>query len=710
MPRFYLGLAIHNHQPVGNAHHVFEAVYRQSYLPLLAALERHPRIRLSLHYSGCLLDWLREHRPDFLPRLKALAARGQVEIMTGGYYEPILPAIPDADKLGQIAHMSAVIRHELGVSPSGLWVAERVWEPHLPRFLAQAGVTWTVVDDSHFKMVGLADEELRGYYLSEEEGQAVSIFPSLKLLRYIIPWRDVDEVIETLRAWAAEGEGGIAVMGDDGEKFGSWPETYRHCWGRGGWMRRFFAALEKNSSWLTTIPLGAYAGRFPPLGRVYLPTASYEEMMAWALPAAPSHRFEQIKRQLEDEGRQETADLVRGGFWRHFLVKYPEVNNLHKKMLRVHRKVHRACQQGADAEMLADLWRGQCNCPYWHGVFGGVYLMGIRLANYHYLVRAEAAADAALRGDGPWLAWETTDFDLDGRDELLVDGSSANLYFAPADGGTLFEWDVRKPALNLTAVLGRRPEAYHQTLLEAAQVPPEEDEEAVKTIHEGVRIKELGLHERLHYDRHGRSSLRDHFLPPETALDYLVRSSYQELGDFADGPYAARAREDGERVVVTLERAGQIAGVPCRLEKEVVLAAGGSQVSVTWRLANGGDSPIDCLFASQWNLAFAAADTLQPKADPPLAEAPSEAPERSLGEPQSVDGVRAFTLEGHYPPLRLRAELAQSATLWSYPIEAVSNSEGGFERTYQGVCLMLLWPLHLAPGEAMSFGLTWHQD
>ena len=699
MPRFYLGLAIHNHQPVGNAHHVFESVYKQSYLPLLTALERHRRVRLSLHYSGCLLDWLREHRPDFLSRLKALAARGQVEIMSGGYYEPILPAIPDADKLGQIKHMSAVIRDELGVSPRGLWVAERVWEPHLPRFLAQAGITWTVVDDSHFKMVGLADQELRGYYLSEEEGYAVSIFPSLKLLRYIIPWRGVDEVIETFRAWADESPDGIAVMGDDGEKFGSWPETYRHCWGRDGWMRRFFAALEQNSSWLTTVPLGEYAARFPPRGRVYLPTASYEEMMAWALPAGPSHRFEQIKHQLEDEGRQEVTDLMRGGFWRHFLVKYPEVNNLHKKMLRVHRKVYQALRQGADAEMLADLWRGQCNCPYWHGVFGGVYLMGIRLANYHHLIRAEAAADAALHGDRPRLAWETTDFDLDGRDELLVDGSSANLYFAPADGGTIFEWDVRKPALNLAAVLGRGPEAYHQTLLKAAQTPPEEGEGEVKTIHEGVRIKEPGLHERLHYDRHRRSSLRDHFLPPETALDDLVRSSYDELGDFADGPYTGQTREDGERVIVAMERVGQVAGVPCRLEKEVVLAGGGAQVSVTWRLANGGDSPVDCLFASQWNLAFAAADTITV----------GEAPGRSFGEHQTVDAVRAFTLEAHYPPLRLRAELAQPGALWSYPIEAVSNSEGGFERTYQGVCLMLLWPLRVAPGGSTSFGLTWRQ-
>ena len=283
-----------------------------------------------------------------------------------------------------------------------------------------------------------------------------------------------------------------------------------------------------------------------------------------------------------------------------------------------------------------------------------------------------------------------------------MDGSSANLYFAPADGGTIFEWDVRESALNLAAVLARRPEAYHQTLLEAAEAAPEEGDGAqgeVKTIHEGVRMKEPDLHERLYYDRHRRSSLRDHFLPHETTRDDLVRSFYEELGDFADGPYAAQAREDGDRVVVTLERTGRAGDVPCRLEKVVALAAGGSEVSVTWRLANGGDSTIDCLFASEWDLAFHAADTT----------AVGEALGQSLGEAHTIDAVRSFTLEGHYPPLRLRAELAQAAALWSYPIEAVSNSEGGFERTYQGVCLTLLWPLRLAPGESTSFGLTWRR-
>jgi alpha-amylase len=162
-----LGLVIHNHQPVGNYPFVFEQVYHDAYLPFLEALERHPGVRVSLHYSGSLLDWLRDNRPDFIPRVAALVGRGQVEIMTGGYYEPILPIIPDGDKLGQIAKLSQAVRQLFGQEPTGLWLAERVWEPHLPAPLARSGVRWTVVDDSHFRRLGMPESDLAGYFITE---------------------------------------------------------------------------------------------------------------------------------------------------------------------------------------------------------------------------------------------------------------------------------------------------------------------------------------------------------------------------------------------------------------------------------------------------------------------------------------------------------------------------------------------------------------
>jgi alpha-amylase/alpha-mannosidase (GH57 family) len=230
LKKIHLGLAIHNHQPLGNFPWVFEQAYKQAYLPMAEALERHPHVRISLHYSGCLIDWLEQNHPEFINLLAVLVQRYQVEIIGGAYYEPILPAIPDADKLGQIAKMADFIEQRFGTRPEGLWLAERVWEPYLAKILAEAGVGWTLVDDNAFKSLGLEDKDLFGCYITEEQGFTVKLFPISKQLRYSIPWHDVEEVIAYLASEATDEGDRIAVLGDDGEKFGIWPGTYEHCW------------------------------------------------------------------------------------------------------------------------------------------------------------------------------------------------------------------------------------------------------------------------------------------------------------------------------------------------------------------------------------------------------------------------------------------------------------------------------------------------
>ena len=112
-------LCIHNHQPVGNLPDVFEQAYRDAYLPFLDAIERFPEIRLVLHNTGPLLEWFERHAPDYLERVAGLVARGQVEVLTGAFYEPILGAIPERDALGQIARMSEYVESAFGTRPRG---------------------------------------------------------------------------------------------------------------------------------------------------------------------------------------------------------------------------------------------------------------------------------------------------------------------------------------------------------------------------------------------------------------------------------------------------------------------------------------------------------------------------------------------------------------------------------------------------------------
>ena len=699
----YLALAIHSHQPVGNFPWVFEEACRVAYEPMIACLERHPKIRLALHYSGPLRDWLVESRPRLLERIRVLVERGQVEIMTGGYYEPILPSIPDADKLGQIAKLTQAVRDDFGCRPTGLWLAERVWEPHLAKPLAEAGVEYIIVDDTHFKYVGLDDEDLFGYYVTEEQGHTLKIFATSKWLRYAIPWRPVGEVIEWLRSQADESGRKVAVMGDDGEKFGLWPGTYEHCWKR-GWMDEFFAAIEENADWLETIPPGEYARRFPALGRIYLPTASYDEMTEWALPAKYAGQIVHLKHRLQEEGRGDVLRFVKGGFWRYFLVKYPEINTMHKKMLWVSEKVHRMTN---DQSTLDHLWAGQCNCPYWHGVFGGIYLFHIRAANFRHLLEAEALADEKLHGAGKWIEWRALDFDCDASPELLIESDAQNLYFDPADGGSLFEWDWRERRYNLLNTMTRRPEGYHRDLIEAGRkgeilVAGEEGE--LETIHTTkVRVKEPDLHEKLHYDWYRRSSLLDHFLHPATTLEDFYRCQYGEQGDFVNQPYDYEVEEGDGELVVRLTRQGHVwCGehlAPIRVEKRVRLKAGEAGISIAYTLTNASSKAVELRFGSETNWGILGGDS-------PRAYYLFPSGDRfALNSKGELGGVGKIELVSEPLGMRIGMWFSRPANLWRFPVETISNSEAGFERSYQGSCLLPWWGVELAPGASWGVEL-----
>ena len=102
---------------------------------MVEALERHPGVRVALHYTGPLLAWLRAERPEFVARLAALAERDQIEIVGGGWYEPVLAALPERDRVGQLVRMADELEATFGRRPRGAWLAERVWEPDLPTAL-----------------------------------------------------------------------------------------------------------------------------------------------------------------------------------------------------------------------------------------------------------------------------------------------------------------------------------------------------------------------------------------------------------------------------------------------------------------------------------------------------------------------------------------------------------------------------------------------
>ena len=200
--RISLALVIHNHQPVGNFGWVFEEVYEKAYEPMIDALERHPAIHVGIHYTGPLLEWMEQNRPELIARLRALSDSGQVEILGGGLYEPILVSLPQRDRRAQLVRMRGEVERLFGKAPSGAWLAERVWEPSLPFDLADAGYRYTVLDDNHLRGAAVKDKDMWGTYTTDDQGRLLTIFGTEKGLRYRIPWQPVDDLISYLKGAA----------------------------------------------------------------------------------------------------------------------------------------------------------------------------------------------------------------------------------------------------------------------------------------------------------------------------------------------------------------------------------------------------------------------------------------------------------------------------------------------------------------------------
>ncbi len=802
--RIGLALAIHNHQPIGNFGWVFEDVYRQAYEPLLQALDRHPGVRIALHYTGPLIEWIRAERPQAIELLAALVSRGQVEVLGGGYYEPVLVSLPERDRHGQLVRMADEVERLFGRRPRGAWLAERVWEPQLPSVLADAGYDWTILDDNHFRSAAVAEDEMWGAYVTEDQGRLLRVFGTEQGLRYRIPFGSPEDVITYLRDRATEDGRRLGMMGDDGEKFGAWPGTYEHCWGHGRWIDRFFELLEANRGWLTTTTPSDWLDREPPAGRVYVPTASYIEMGEWALPADESTVYTGLVKRAFEQDLPEKR-FLRGGFWRNFQARYREINDLHKQMLRVSEKVAAMAEGPARQAALDHLFRGQSNDCYWHGLFGGIYIVHMRLATHAHLIAAEDIADgvradagaagtdeaaghgrataddaagAAPRpvslGDAPARGAALLDADLDGIPEAYLAAPGQVVVVDLAEGATIGSWDLRATRLALASVMRRRPEAYHATLRahEAAsgngaepaaadthdpgdagsETPGEMPVSgAPRTIHDLVMTKEPGLSRHLVYDRHERRSALVHLVPRDTGTASFRRQDHLELGDLVDDPYRLVSLT-GDGLVA--ERDGTVAGQAVRARK--VLRLGGGRldpaIEVAVTVEHRGSAPLAADLVLEWNVDLAggggnpAAHYTVPTPEP-LAPGPGAAldaayrPQAGAGAvdpatPGSVVPAGAASVDpatpgsgaviaaaparyphdssadaGLLPWLRfgndfegaqvLAVPTPPASVAW-YPVETVSNSEAGFERQYQGSCLLFRWPLELAPGESRT--------
>lgn len=673
--------AVHSHQPVGNFDFVFENAFRNAYEPFVSVLERHPSIGVDFHFSGILLDWLDLHQTDLLERIAVLVKRGQCGLLAGAYHEPILPPIPRHDQVGQIAALADRIQERFGVRPRGMWLAERVWEPGLPSALAEAGMEFTLLDGTHFAQVGFGEEAMFGRWLTESEGRTISVFPIHDRVRDLIPFSSVEETLEALRALATPG-GRDVVFGDDGEKFGDWPGTHELCY-TNGWLERFFTAVEQDPT-LSVRPVSEAFEGSKPQGMAYLPAASYFEMMEWAESAARQTALRKVRDRLKADGSWDQArPFVRGVSWRNFLVRYPESNRMHKLASRLSFAIRdELAAKPAPARrkrILAareHVWQAQCNCGYWHGVFGGLYLPHLRRAIHGHLARAEKL----LRGEGTSV--DRADWDLDGGDEVLLASGDQFLSIHPAQGGSIPVWSLSRGAINLADSMTRRPEAYH------ARITGEEGRTDGGKLADQFEGNDPELAAALRYDEVPRTSGLSWWFPEGISADsWLVeRSPATWLGGTWTVEQAKVLR--GHATAVLSTTAGDL-----HVERKTVLKDGGA-VETTLVLSNHGTLRIRGQFGNESMFNFLAGDAhdrwLRPEGHDTFR----------LGTAGSAATTHAELGDG-WLQVGVKLEGPQGSLFWQ-GIHTVNQSVGGYEKVYQGTSVLQLVPVDLAPGAKQS--------
>jgi hypothetical protein len=682
-------MVLHCHQPVGNFDHVFKMALEKCYRPVLDLLDAYPNVKVGLHFSGPLLEWMEKNRPECVDLMARMVGRGQVEPLSGGFFEPLLATIPVRDAKGQILMMNDFISKRFSRKPAGFWLAERVWDPHLPVTLEGTGMAYTIVDDTHMYYAGLKENDIYGSYFTEKGGRTLGLLATPMVMRYMIPFRLVEDVMAHLKAQADLGHK-LAVYGDDGEKFGLWPGTYEWVIKK-GWLEKFFNAIEENREWLQTTLPGDFMASNPPLGRIYLPQASYEEMTAWALPAEQTHALEKIIAALKKDGRwDEWRPFVRGGIWDNFLVKYEESNRMHKKMIFLSEKI------SDDTGAMEYLWRAQCNCGYWHGAFGGLYLGHLRRAIHENLIKAQASIMAD--SDKKILLFKD-DIDKDGYNEILMWNNKISLGISPKRGGGIFELCHFPTALNLSDILSRRREAYHYELgnIKQNEVIKEKDRDGILSIHD---ISQSGgdLNKLIVYDRYDKISLLDHFLGEKATIGGYAVNDYPEDGDFVQAKYSMEEDKVTQAsVLIRLSRKGSVGAAEMLLDKAIhIKNKAGATIDYTFE--NPGPQPVSTRYGCEFNL------NLYSDQDPQRYYLCRESGTvRNVSETGAEDNLTGFELINKPDNLRLIFEFSRPVSAWFYPIMTVSKSEEGFEYAYQGTSLLFLFPMNLEPNKNEEF-------
>ena len=115
----FLSLAFHNHQPVGQLPWAFEDAWRDSYRRFYRFWSSIPRSKSGCITPGPYSTGCKSIGHKQLSMIQRLVAQGQVEILGGGLYEPILAIWPESRSTSTNPCLKRRVAKLFGAPPRG---------------------------------------------------------------------------------------------------------------------------------------------------------------------------------------------------------------------------------------------------------------------------------------------------------------------------------------------------------------------------------------------------------------------------------------------------------------------------------------------------------------------------------------------------------------------------------------------------------------
>jgi hypothetical protein len=416
---------MYNNLPYNASNALYEQEYQGAWRPFLSGLYKFLSIKSIIHFSGAIFSWLEENHPEYMYLLTEMVRRGQIELLGGGFYNPIAPLISTQDMTGQIEALSAFIRKTFGKRPSGAWLYEYAWTPSLPAVLQNSKIQYAFLPAQYY--IECHSKNISCLPLaSEDHRKIISLFPVFESRArdgifepYEMTLLNLQQIYPQCNTYV--------IMADGNE--------VAHSWEKSGLespdvlFERTFAWFQKNCLEYDTVTAAQLNKTVKPTKTVYFSQCYSERYRSYCQNTL-------VQMSVAD------PDCIQ--ISKQSVLNHPLVFALYQKLNFVSTMtgLFRGDKSRKKAS-LDDIWRAQSGDLYWTGPSGGILLPESRLAAYASLVEAEKTIRQSRFHH--YLSFD--DLNFDGIREALFQSSLYTCYLR-SDTASVSEFDSLKTGIN----------------------------------------------------------------------------------------------------------------------------------------------------------------------------------------------------------------------------------------------------------------------